>query len=98
MIYIDMDMEDPNVRYFDNDDEFYKYCVVPELVPVDLGNGLYSATFNFSSQYQDDIKNGIRFIIKDEDSKIFKNGAVSYRTITKPVQNLEQYFKLDYGN
>lgn len=98
MIYIDIEANDPNIRYFDNDEEFYTYCVEPKLVTVDSGEGYYYSTFNFTQQYLDDVANGKKFIIKDENSQIFKRGCVSYRTITKPVQNLEQYFNTNYGN
>lgn len=90
-----MEIKD-NIIYFDSDDEFYQYSVVPELIPVhyvdNLGADKYYTTFEFTPQYQNDVNNGMTFIIKDEDSNIFKHGAVSYRTITKDVQNLEQWF------
>ena len=88
-----------NIIFFNNDDEFYQYCVVPELVPVQYidnsGVEKYYTDFNFTPQYQHAIDNGMRFIIKDEDSNIFKHGAVSYRTITKDIQNLDQWFGED---
>ena len=85
-----------NIIYFDNDNEFYEYCVVPELVPVQYidseGNEKYYSDFNLSSQYNNAINNGTRFIIKDEDSQIYKHGCVSYRTISKDIQNLDPWF------
>lgn len=87
-----------NIIYFDNDDEFYDYAVVPQLIPIKTdsvdkyGNPVYYCDWNFSSVYNNAIQNNTQFIIKDEDSQIFKHGAVSYRTITKPIQNLQQYF------
>lgn len=98
MICIDTDLEKSNIRYFDNDEEFYNYCVDPRIVPVDSGEGYYYTTFNFTPQYLDDVKNGYKFMIKDENSTIFKRGCVSYRTMTKRVQNLEQYFNTNYGD
>ena len=50
--------------------------------------------FNLSNAYNDAISQGKKFIIKDPNSQIFKHQAVSYRTITKPIQNLEEYFDL----
>ena len=35
------------------------------------------------------------FIIKDENSQIYKHGAVSYRTITKEISNLEPWYDED---
>ena len=34
----------------------------------------------------------MRFVIKDEDSQIYKHGCVSYRTISKDIQNLDPWF------
>ena len=85
-----------NIIYFDSDNEFYDYCVVPELVPVQYidseGNERYYSSFNFSSEYNKAIDNGMRFVIKDEDSKIYQHGCVSYRTISKDIQNLDPWF------
>jgi len=85
-----------NIIYFDSDDDFYNFCVVPELVPREYtladGRVVYFSDFDFTKCYKDALSQGKRFIIKDEDSSIFKHGAVSYRTITKNVDNLDQYF------
>jgi len=85
-----------NIIYFDSDNEFYDYCVVPELVPVQYidseGNERYYNSFNFSSEYNKAIDNGMRFVIKDEDSKIYQHGCVSYRTISKDIQNLDPWY------
>jgi len=85
-----------NIIYFDSDNEFYDYCVVPELVPVQYidsdGNEKYYSDFNFTSQYNSAINNNMRFVIKDEDSQIYKHGCVSYRTISKDIQNLDPWF------
>jgi len=85
-----------NIIYFDSDNEFYDYCVVPELVPVQYidseGNEKYYSDFNFTSQYNNAVNNGMRFVIKDEDSQIYKHGCVSYRTISKDIQNLDPWF------
>lgn len=85
-----------NIIYFDSDNEFYDYCVVPELVPVQYidseGNEKYYSDFNFTSQYNNAVNNGMRFVIKNEDSQIYKHGCVSYRTISKDIQNLDPWF------
>lgn len=88
-----------NIIYFDNDDEFYNYAIVPELIAKETdhinkyGYPIYYTDWNFSNGYNTAIDNGTSFIIKDENSQIYKHGAISYRTITKPVQNLQQYFE-----
>lgn len=90
--------KEKNIIYFDNDDEFYEYAVVPEIVAyktnhIDkFGYPIYYYDWNFSDMYNDDIKNGMLYMIKDENSQIFKHGAVTYSTITKSVPNLQQYF------
>jgi hypothetical protein len=85
-----------NIIYFDSDNEFYEYSVVPELVPVQYidsnGNEKYYSDFNFTPQYNAAINNNMRFVIKDEDSQIYKHGCVSYRTISKDIQNLDPWF------
>ena len=86
-----------NKMYFDSDDDFYQFCVEPYIIPVEYtdnnGEIKYSMDFNLSKAYKDAVNQGKTFIIKDPDSQIFKHQAVSYRTITKPIQNLEQYFE-----
>ena len=79
-------------RYFENDDEFYNYCVDPRIIPMKSDEGFYYTTFNFTPQYLSDIDNGVKFVIKDVDSVIFKHKAVSVGLMNKRVQNLEQYF------
>lgn len=85
-----------NIIYFDSDNEFYEYCVIPELIPIQYTDGegveRYYTDFNLSPQYNDAIKNNMRFVIKDENSQIYKHGAVSYRTITKDIQNLDPWY------
>ena len=85
-----------NIIYFDSDNEFYEYSVVPELVPVQYidseGNEKYYSDFNFTPQYNAAINNNMRFVIKDEDSQIYKHGCVSYRTISKEISNLDPWF------
>lgn len=91
-------IKNEDVIYFNNDDEFYKFCVNPQIKAVKYinpkGEEDYFTDFDFTQNYKDAIEQGKKFIIKDEDSRIFKNGMVSYRTISKKVDNLEQYFKM----
>ncbi len=84
----------PQKRYFDTDDDFYKFCVVPAIVKRErvLPDGTICRSFDFelSNEYKDAVNNNIMFIIKDPNSQIYKHQAVSYRTITKPISNLEE--------
>ena len=79
-------------RYFENDDEFYNYCVDPRIIPMKSEEGYCYTTFNFTPQYTIDVNNGVKFIIKDANSKIFTHQAVCVGIMNKRVQNLEQYF------
>ena len=85
----------PIIRYFDNDDDFYNYCVDPRIVPMKSKEGFYYTTFNFTPQYLSDVNDGVKFVIKDSNSKIFKRQAVCVGLMNKRVQNLEQYFDED---
>lgn len=82
----------PIIRYFENDDEFYAYCVDPRIIPLKSDEGFYYTTFNFTPQYICDVNNGVKFIIKDINSKIFKHKVVCVGLMSKRVQNLEEYF------
>jgi hypothetical protein len=89
--------------YFNSDDEFYDFCVNPQIVARELnvknnGTPLYAFDWNFTDQYNKALEENKIFIIKDEDSKIYKHGAVTYKTITKPIKNLEQYIKRNIKN
>ena len=91
-----MEVKD-NKIYFDNDQEFYEYSVIPELIPIQYfdttGTERYYTDFNWTPSYNDAVNNGMVFVIKDEDSQIYKHGGVTYRTITKDVPNLEPWFE-----
>lgn len=82
----------PIIRHFENDDEFYSYAVDPRIIPMKLKEGVYYTTFNFTPQYLSDVDNGVKFIIKDVNSKIFKHKVVCVGLMSKRVQNLEEYF------
>lgn len=96
MILIPTKKKNNNILYFDNDEAFYNWCVVPQLKTCEytdnLGNIKYFVDFDFTHEYLDAIAKGLRFIIKDEDSQICKHKAVSYRTITKNIDNLDNYY------
>lgn len=91
-------LKDNTRIYFNSDEDFYNFAVVPKLNVIKQtdaqGNESSYCDFDLSNEYKYAVANGIKFIIKDEDSQIYKNQCVSYRTITKPVVNLVPYFKL----
>ena len=92
-----LESQDSNIIYFENDDEFYEFCVNPSLKVVEGKNGHYT-DFDFNYAYEKALKEGKRFVIKDEDSQIYKRGFVSYRTVTKKVENLDPYFSFKKKN
>ena len=79
----------PSYMFFNSDDEFYRFCVVPELV---TDADVLSTDFNLSPDYYNALNNSVFFVIKDENSQIYKRNAVSYRTITKQIENLLPYY------
>ena len=89
--------EDYNVMYFDTDDDFYQFCVDPEIIPKEYinkdGQIAYYGDFNLSQAYNDAINNSTLFVIRDKNSQILKhNGVVSYRTISKKVNNVQPWY------
>ena len=50
--------------------------------------------FDFTNEYKDALTRNVKFVICDDNSQIFKRGCVSYRTITKPIDNL---YKICYN-
>ena len=97
-----VDIDNSNRIYFDNDDDFYAFSVNPTLVTKEFvdanGNVGYYCDFDFTPQYYDAVNAGKKFIIKDENSNIYKHQAVSFRTISKPVSNLGYYYEIKKRN
>lgn len=90
-------MRQEDIIYFNTDDDFYKYCVNPKLVQVEKINSIGETNaycdWNFTPGYLEDVKSNKVFIIRDKNSKIIKrNNIVSYRTISKKVQNVKPYY------
>lgn len=84
-----------NIQFFDSDDDFYMFCVVPKLdvhkCINNNGDEVFYTDFELSNVYNDAIANGKEFMIKNPDSLIQKRGFVSYRGHTKKVDNLFPY-------
>lgn len=83
-----------NTIYFDSDDEFLDFALDPRPV-IKEGKHCKYTDFNFTKTYQNEVDNGIRFCIKDERSQIEKHQAISYRTITKKVENLDPWYGVE---
>lgn len=82
-----------NIIVFEDDQEFFDFCVDKELKIEDGTNNSY-ITWNFTKSYNDAIKEGKTFMIKDPDSKIAKRKALSFHTITKYVENVVEYSEI----
>lgn len=95
-----------NFIYFESDEEFEDFCIAPYGVIeyININNGTIPTWKGvYSDQYKDAIQKGMTFVIKDEDSVVFKHKCVSKRvpiqgtgsnaTVQLSVQNLEQYFE-----
>jgi len=86
-----------NIKFFDSDDDFYVFCVTPQLDVHShtniYGDTTYYTDFEFTNGYNDDIDNGIMFMIKNPNSSIQKRGCVSYRGHAKRIKNLIPYRK-----
>ena len=103
---IDANIQVPDdIICLDNDQEFTDFCLAPYGVivhPEDGSSPFFTGVY--TNEYEEAIKEGKRFVIKDEDSVVFKHKCVTKRvsiqgtgreaSVQMPVQNLEQYFEI----
>ena len=89
---------DPNVLYFDNDDDFTRFCMDPTLKTYEYtdaeGNVKYKCDYEFSPAYNHAIEQGKVFVILDPKSRILKNGDLTYRSTTKTIDNLDLMYHI----
>ena len=93
-----------DITYFSSDDEFTDFCVKPYATIVYSQNGSPYIEGDYSDEYKRCLSQGKKFVIKDENSVVFKRQCVSKRVPVKvegfpsyrqdilvqlPVQNLE---------
>ena len=97
-----------NIIYFESDDEFTDFCVAP-YAQIITDEGVPYIAGDYSDLYKQYLQEGKTFIIKDEDSVVFKRRCVSKRVpvmmngsplsrttlVQLDVENLEEYF--DWG-
>lgn len=95
-----------NVIYFDTDEEFTDFCLAPYAIIEQTDNGILYYTGEYSDEYLRCIDEDKSFIIRDEDSEVYKHQCVSKRLpviyngtsighnalIQLKVENLEPYF------
>lgn len=97
-----------NIFFFESDDEFTDFCIAPYAVVKRLSDGTPFVEGQYSDMYKKYIEQGKTFIIKDENSQVYKRQCVTKRVPVKiddlpsydrltvvqlPVQNLEEYFE-----
>jgi len=74
--------------FFECDDDFFQFCVNPNVILIESPTGPY-ADIDYTDEYKECLNEGFKFVICDPDSKIYKHKCISYRTFSKPVENLE---------
>ena len=97
-----------NIIFFESDDEFTDFCIAPYAVVKRSSDGTLFVEGQYSDMYKKYIEQGKTFIIKDENSQVYKRQCVNKRVPVKiddfpsydrltlvqlPVQNLEPYFE-----
>ena len=92
-----------NIISFDSDKEIEDFCIASYAAVKRSANGTLFVEGQYSDMYKKYIEEGKTFIIKDEDSRVYKHQCVSKRvsvqgtgrcaTVQLPVQNLEEYFE-----
>lgn len=97
-----------NIFFFESDDEFTDFCIAPYAVVKRSSEGTLFVEGQYSDMYKKYIEQGKTFIIKDENSQVYKRKCVSKRVPVKiddfpsydrltlvqlPVQNLKPYFE-----
>lgn len=91
-----------NIFFFDSDDEFTDFCVKPYATVVYPQNGSPYIEGDYSDEYKQCIEEGKRFIIKDEDSKVYRRNCVCKRVPIKledfPSYHRDTLVQLDVDN
>ena len=65
-----------NIKYFNSDAEFEDFCVAPYAVIKETESGALYYTGEYSEEYLACIENGMKFVIRDEDSVVYKRQCV----------------------
>lgn len=82
-------MQKNNIVYFDTDAEITNYCLSKFIKPVyDENIGRYGYDLMYSENYINDLRNGIKYHVKDPKSHVMKHKCVSRSLINKPIENL----------
>ena len=107
MVYNSITARRP-VRYFASDQEFEDFCVAPYAEIKETADGVMYVSGKYSEEYLECLEDGVRFVIRDEDSVVYKRQCVCKRVsvmhngsllgrdtlVQLKVENLEPYFDL----
>lgn len=77
-----------NMIFFDSDDDFTDFCLAPYGVLIYDKEGspsTYSGVY--SEEYKDCIAKGMKFVIRDPHSKVYKHHCVTKRV---PIQGTKE--------
>lgn len=103
----ELELETSNVMCFESNEEFADFCVAPFAVVKRSENGTLYYEGEYSEVYKKCVEEGKTFIIKDENSQVFKRKCVTKRvpvlnddgvptrrdaSIQLEVQGLQPYF------
>ncbi len=95
-----------DIIYFESDEEFTDFCLAPYAVVRETAKGNLVVEGQYSDLYKKYVEEGKTFIIKDENSQVYKRLCVSKRVPIKvegfpdynrstlvqlPVENLEEW-------
>ena len=96
-----------NIMFFESDEEFTDFCMAPYASVKRMSDGTLYVEGNYSDEYLGCIEQGVEFVIKDEDSKVYERQRVCKRVpivvdgfpnynrttlVQLSVENLKPYF------
>ena len=76
-----------NIIYFDNDEEFYDYCVETYSINRRVRDQrVRKAGWDFSDWYQSHVNDATKIVILDDDSTILRRGGmVACHAVTRKI-------------
>lgn len=88
--------KDNNTFIFEDDDDLYKFAVIPEYVIVTDEMGNQGMGWNFTEDYLDAVAGNGEFLMNDLNSRYLKHQAIDFKGISKPINicgNFEKIFE-----
>ena len=79
--------EENNIIYFDNDEEFYDFCVSPEpVIKTSSKTGITYFDMDFTDWYKSHVDEDTKIVILDRHSDIlYHGGVVTSHTCSKKI-------------